>query len=74
VDAVCSVLGLTCLEAALVRRAWREAQGQRCDIVLGVSAPSDEFRAHAWLDTDGADPRFVELGTLRTCGSTDRPA
>jgi Transglutaminase-like superfamily len=40
----------TCLEAALVRQRWLRAQGVMRDVVVGVTAPSDGFRAHAWLE------------------------
>lgn len=49
----------TCLEAALVRQQWLAAQGVTRDVVIGVTAPSDGFRAHAWLAAPG-DPTPVE--------------
>jgi hypothetical protein len=48
----------TCLEAALVRQRWLRAQGVLCDVVIGVTAPSEGFRAHAWLeDPNESRPR-----------------
>jgi hypothetical protein len=43
----------TCLQAALVRQVWLGAQGVTCDVVIGVTAPSEGFRAHAWLEDAG---------------------
>ena len=43
----------TCLQAALVRQTWLRAQGVACDVVIGVTAPSEGFRAHAWLEESG---------------------
>lgn len=43
----------TCLEGALVRQRWLAAQGVMCDVVIGVTAPSAGFSAHAWLDPAG---------------------
>ncbi len=51
----------TCLEQALVRQSWAAAAGDRTDVVVGVTAPGGGFRAHAWLDGERVDPRFVEL-------------
>ncbi|CAN5649373.1 hypothetical protein BH20ACT23_BH20ACT23_14520 [soil metagenome] len=42
----------TCLERATVLQAWYAAQGQRRDLIIGVTAPQTGFRAHAWLDGD----------------------
>jgi len=57
----------TCLEAALVRQRWLEAQGVRRDVVIGVTAPSAGFKAHAWLDDPGefaTGQRWQELTRL----------
>lgn len=40
----------TCLEAALVRQRWLAAHGIHRDVVIGVTAPSEGFKAHAWLE------------------------
>jgi len=50
VEAVLRRTHPTCLEAALVRQRWLRGQGVLRDVVIGVTAPSDGFRAHAWLD------------------------
>jgi Transglutaminase-like superfamily len=50
VDAVLRRARPTCLEAALVRQRWLRAQGVMRDVVVGVTAPSVGFRAHAWLE------------------------
>ena len=39
----------SCLEGAVVRQHWLAAHGIRRDVVIGVTAPSDGFAAHAWL-------------------------
>lgn len=57
----------TCLEAALVRQRWLCAQGVLCDVVIGVTAPSEGFRAHAWLEQPNgpaAPPPWHELTRL----------
>jgi hypothetical protein len=56
----------TCLEAALVRQRWLAAHGVPRDVVIGVGAPSDGFRAHAWLDgdDDALVHQFSELTRL----------
>jgi Uncharacterised nucleotidyltransferase/Transglutaminase-like superfamily len=51
----------TCLETALVRQARAAAAGLAIDVVVGVTPPASGFRAHAWLDGDRVEPRFVEL-------------
>jgi hypothetical protein len=50
VEAVLRRARPTCLEAALVRQRWLSAHGVRRDVVIGVTAPSEGFRAHAWLE------------------------
>lgn len=42
----------TCLVGAMVRQAWYLSQGDPRDLVIGVSAPSKGFAAHAWLEGD----------------------
>jgi hypothetical protein len=42
----------TCLVRTAVRQAWKAAQGDSRDLVIGVTTPSDGFEAHAWLDGD----------------------
>lgn len=44
--------GARCLVSATVRRAWDRAHGRPRQLVIGVTAPSTGFRAHAWLDGD----------------------
>lgn len=52
-----------CLVRASVLQAWCSAHGDARDIVIGVTAPSAGFRAHAWLDGDPPchSAGFVEL-------------
>lgn len=46
------LLPSTCLERAIVLQRWRAAQGDRHDVVIGVSGTRERFRAHAWLDDE----------------------
>jgi hypothetical protein len=52
VEAVLRRSGATCLPRAIVRQAWFAGQGSPRDVVVGVTAPSTGFQAHAWLDGD----------------------
>jgi hypothetical protein len=45
----------SCLERALVLQRWLASRGDRREVVIGVTAPGADFRAHAWLD--GEPPR-----------------
>lgn len=38
-----------CLSNALIAQAWRSDHGDQVDVVIGVTAPSSGFSAHAWL-------------------------
>lgn len=64
------VLGLlrrrrcTCLERAIVLQRWYAAQGSPREVVIGVRGPTDEFRAHAWLEGDPEGEAFQELMRL----------
>ena len=49
VEAVLRRAGATCLPRAVVRQAWFVGQGSHRDIVVGVTAPTSGFEAHAWL-------------------------
>ena len=42
----------TCLPRAIVRQRWYAAHGSPRDLVVGVTAPSSGFEAHAWLEGD----------------------
>jgi len=53
VDAVLRRSRPTCLEAALVRQRWLRGHGVMRDVVIGVTAPTQGFRAHAWLEEPG---------------------
>ncbi len=55
VEAVVRRLRGTCLTRALVLQAWRADHGEPFDVVIGVTAPSAGFTAHAWLDHPGAE-------------------
>lgn len=57
-----------CLVRATVLQAWEAAHGRARDMVIGVTAPSRGFRAHAWLDGDPpcCSAEFVELTRRRT--------
>ena len=52
---VIAVLGRreeTCLVRSIVRQSWDVAHGRPREIIVGVTAPSGGFKAHAWLDGD----------------------
>ena len=53
----------TCLVQAVVLQSWYAGQGDRRDLIVGVTSPADGFRAHAWIDGDERDrgEGFVEL-------------
>ena len=63
VELVLDTLRCSCLERALVLQSWQAAHGAPADVVIGVAGPSEQFRAHAWLDTDPGDSigPFVEI-------------
>jgi hypothetical protein len=42
----------TCLVRSMVVQAWDAAHGRRRDLIVGVTAPNENFEAHAWLDGD----------------------
>jgi Transglutaminase-like superfamily len=52
VDSVLGRTGATCLPKAILRQAWFAAHGSNRDLVVGVTAPSRGFEAHAWLEGD----------------------
>jgi hypothetical protein len=43
-------VGASCLERSLVLQRWYAGHRTSRTLVIGVSAPSTGFRAHAWLD------------------------
>lgn len=53
----------TCLVEASTRQAWHAAHGRPRDVVIGVTAPTSGFRAHAWLEGDAPchSEEFEEL-------------
>jgi hypothetical protein len=60
VHAVLRRTGHSCLVKSLVRQRWFAARGYPVDLIIGVTAPSEGFKAHAWLDGD-ADAGYREL-------------
>jgi Transglutaminase-like superfamily len=69
VEAVLRRSGATCLEAALVRQRWLRAHGVMRDVVIGVTAPRDGFRAHAWLADPGEPGQHQPWHELRRLGA-----
>ncbi len=65
VDALLRRRAHSCLEGALVRQRWLAHLGDDRDVVIGVSAPSESFAAHAWVDGDPDGGGFAELRRLR---------
>jgi hypothetical protein len=65
----------TCLERALVRQGWLAARGDRRTLVIGTTAPSSGFRAHAWLEDDGdtSGAGFAQILRLPAPPTSDTP-
>lgn len=42
----------TCLVESIVLQCWYKAHGRPRDLIVGVTEPGEEFRAHAWLEGD----------------------
>jgi hypothetical protein len=63
VDAVLRRRNDTCLVRSIVAQAWEAAHGRNRDLLVGVTAPSEGFEAHAWLEGDPSRPEgeFREL-------------
>ncbi|MFG1677280.1 lasso peptide biosynthesis B2 protein [Micromonospora sp. NPDC049282] len=55
--------GANCLERSLVLQRWDARQRTSRTLVIGVTAPSAGFHAHAWLDGD-PDPHRAEMTEL----------
>ncbi|MFC8849786.1 lasso peptide biosynthesis B2 protein [Micromonospora sp. NPDC057141] len=55
--------GANCLERSLVLQRWDAGRRIPRTLVIGVTAPSTGFHAHAWLDGD-PDPHRAELTEL----------
>ncbi|QLQ39083.1 lasso peptide biosynthesis B2 protein [Micromonospora robiginosa] len=55
--------GANCIERSLVLQRWYGSQRVARTLVIGVTTPSEGFRAHAWLDgeTDAERESMVEL-------------
>ncbi len=53
----------SCLERALVLQSWLLARGSPHEVVVGVHKSGDDFKAHAWLDSEEAWQRgdFQEI-------------
>ncbi|MFJ6197297.1 lasso peptide biosynthesis protein [Micromonospora sp. NPDC092111] len=67
-DVVLGVLrrtGANCLERALVLQRWYGGQLIARTVVIGVTAPSAGFHAHAWLDGDTDAEREAMVEILR---------
>ena len=63
VAAVLRRLEPSCLERALVLQRWLVVRGQPRAVVIGVTAPGGDFRAHAWLEGELA-PEFHEIARV----------
>lgn len=55
----------TCLERSLVLQRWYAHHQVRRTLVIGVTAPSAGFHAHAWLDGDTDAEREAMVEILR---------
>jgi hypothetical protein len=54
----------TCLERSLVLQRWLASHGDLRDVIIGVSAPSEGFAAHAWLEGETPSLPYRELTRL----------
>jgi hypothetical protein len=56
----------TCLERALVLQRWEAAHGTPSDVIIAVGKPTEEFGAHAWLESlpDSDSATYAELMRL----------
>lgn len=56
----------SCLERAILLQRWHVSQGRPLDVVVGVTSPTEAFRAHAWLEDEPppSSPSFAELFRL----------
>jgi hypothetical protein len=72
VTAVMASTRATCLVRSLVLQRWLLDHGEAVDVVIGVTAPSNGFRAHAWLDRPGelGTDGFEELHRLPAIGTS----
>jgi hypothetical protein len=59
----------TCLERAFVLQRWLVSQGEEYDVVIGVTGPSQGFRAHAWIDGEQVPADFRELARIPAHGA-----
>ncbi|MEV6801758.1 lasso peptide biosynthesis protein [Micromonospora rifamycinica] len=57
--------GATCLERSLVLQRWYGGHLVARTVVIGVTAPSTGFHAHAWLDGDTDAEREAMVEILR---------
>ncbi|MGI9120959.1 MAG: lasso peptide biosynthesis protein [Acidimicrobiales bacterium] len=54
VSALLRIRGDTCLVRSAVLQEWDAAHGWHRDLIIGVTSPTEGFRAHAWLDGEPA--------------------
>jgi hypothetical protein len=60
--------GATCLTRCLVQQQVRLAHGEEWDVVMGITPPSQGFKAHAWLEQPGVarpEAGYAEIRRLR---------
>jgi transglutaminase superfamily protein len=70
VQAVLRRVPNTCLERALVLQQWLLSQGDRRQVVVGVTS-AEGFQAHAWLEGEAPPEAFKELLRLDVDGVTE---
>jgi hypothetical protein len=66
VDAILRRTDPTCLVRSAVLQRWFADQGDFRELVIGVTAPKQGFRAHAWLEPpgDATASEYVEVMRL----------
>ncbi|MFF5174518.1 lasso peptide biosynthesis B2 protein [Micromonospora sp. NPDC000089] len=57
--------GANCIERSLVLQRWYAGQRIARTVVIGVTAPSAGFHAHAWLEGDSDAEREAMVELLR---------
>ena len=68
VERVLAITRATCLVRSAVVQRWLADNGQNVDLIVGVTAPSRGFKAHAWLDREAErhnSETFTEIARIR---------
>jgi hypothetical protein len=69
--AVLRRVGASCLERSLVLQCWYASRGTCRSLVIGVTAPSSGFHAHAWLEGDSEPLQGTMVEIFRRAPSAE---